>query len=255
MIDTHSHLHVKEFDADRAQAIARAQEAGVKILINVGFDPEGNASACALAQAYGAIYWTAGIHPHHADLATSENLNWMREKAKSPAGKKLVAIGEIGLDYFKNLSPKDAQIASFRAQLALSGELSLPVIVHCRDAFADTLEILRAEKIKRAVFHCFTGTMVEARECWSRGYLTSFTGICTYPSAVKVRAAILEAPVDKIMIETDCPYLSPQRRRGQRNEPCFLPEILEKIAEIKGLKQKEIEASIEQNTKKFFKIP
>lgn len=252
LIDTHSHLHVKEFDADRAQVIERAREAGVDF-IAVGFEPEGNTAAAALAAQYNT-FWTAGIHPHHADLATNENLQCIVQLKKAPLGSRLVALGEMGLDYYKNFQPREIQRDAFRKQLTLSRELKLPVIIHCRDAFSETLELLNEEKITEAVFHCFAGTIDEAEECWRRGYYTSFTGICTYPKAENVRAAIAKATLSKIMIETDCPFLPPQSHRGRRNEPAYLRETFKKISEIREIPELELEKILYENTLKFFRI-
>lgn len=252
LIDTHSHLHVKEFDADRAQVIERAREAGVDF-IAVGFEPEGNTAAAALAAQYNT-FWTAGIHPHHADLATDENLQRIAELKKEQRGLRLVALGEMGLDYYKNFQPREIQRDAFRKQLTLSRELKLPVIIHCRDAFSETLELLNEEKITEAVFHCFAGTIDEAEECWRRGYYTSFTGICTYPKAENVRAAIAKATLSKIMIETDCPFLPPQSHRGRRNEPAYLRETFKKISEIREIPELELEKILYENTLKFFRI-
>lgn len=252
LYDTHCHVHTREFDADRDAVIQRAHEAGIK-LIYVGFEPQGNEKAAVLAEQYDE-FWTAGIHPHHADLATGKNLARIRELANSPYGKHLKALGEIGLDFYKNHQPRATQIAALKAQLALALELNLPVIIHCRDAFQEAFKILDAAKIQSAVFHCFTGTIAEAQQCWSRGYFTSFTGICTYPKAENVRAAIKQAPIDKIMIESDCPFLAPQGHRGQRNEPVFLHETFKKICEIRSENPAELEVILQKNTEKFFRV-
>ncbi|MBI2638108.1 TatD family hydrolase [Candidatus Peregrinibacteria bacterium] len=253
LYDTHCHVYVREFDTDRDEVIKRSNEAGIR-LIHVGFEPDGNEKAAVLAKQYNE-YWTAGIHPHHANLATEKNLARIRELAKSHHGKRLKALGEMGLDFFKNHQPRDVQIQAFKAQLKLALELNLPVIIHCRDAFQDALKMLDTEKIINAVFHCFAGTLDEAQQCWSRGYLTSFTGICTYPKAENVRAVIKKAPIDRIMIESDCPFLAPQSHRGQRNEPSFLQETFKKICEIRAEKSDILEAILEKNTERFFNIP
>ena len=253
LIDTHAHLHMDAFDSDRDEVVARTLAAN-PILINVGFEPEGNEKAAQLAEQHEGIYWTAGIHPHTADLATPAALNRIEELAASPIGKKLVALGEMGLDFFKNKQPKEVQIKALAAQLKLAKKLNLPVIIHCRDAFDDAMKILQEEGIARAVFHCFTGTVLEAARAWQSGYYTSFTGICTFPSAQTIRDAIAHAPADKIMIETDCPYLAPQSHRGKRNEPNFLPEILQTIAKVRATPEGAIEQLLEKNTRMFFAI-
>lgn len=254
LIDTHAHIHVKDFDADREAVIVRAREAGVQI-INVGFEPQGNEAAAKLAQAHDDISWTAGIHPHEAPKATDQNLARIVELSHSEVGKKLVALGEMGLDYFRNRQPREVQIAVFRKQLALARELSLPAIIHCRDAFEDALRILKEENFRRAVFHCFTGTPAEAAACLERGALLSFTGIVTFPSAENVRAALKSVPAEKMMIETDCPYLSPAGMRGKRNEPAFLRETFSFLARLKNLQETDFEAVLSKTTRDFFCFP
>ncbi|MBI5412792.1 TatD family hydrolase [Candidatus Peregrinibacteria bacterium] len=253
-IDTHAHIHVKDFDADRAEVIKRALAANVS-LINVGFDTLGNENAAKLADENKTIFWAGGYHPHHADLATDENLKKLEELARGPYGKKLVALGEMGMDYYRNLQPKQTQEVALRAQLKLAKKLDLPVIIHCRDAVADTLKILADEKMTQVVFHCFTGTLEEAVACWNRGYMTSFTAICTYEKAGNIREVIKNAPVDKIMLDSDCPYLAPQKYRGKRNEPAYVFETFNKIAEVKNIQPKELEKILFENTVKFFKLP
>lgn len=250
LIDAHAHLHVKEFDNDRDKVISRAKKAGVNF-IAVGFEPDGNEKAAALAARHNT-FWTAGIHPHHADLATSENLCRIEELKNSPAGSSLVALGEMGLDYYKNFQPVPLQQDAFRRQLELAQKLKLPIIIHCRDAFEDALKILDEEKITRALFHCFTGTEGEAVECWKRGYHTSFTGICTYPKAENVRKVLAKAPLDRIIIETDCPFLPPVPHRGKRNEPAFLRDTFNFITDFLKIAPEELEKILYQSTTKFF---
>lgn len=253
-IDTHAHIHVKDFDADRAEVIKRAEEANVWF-INVGFDTGGNESSAKLADENETIFWAGGYHPHNADLATAENLQRLEELAHGPYGKKLVALGEMGMDYYRNLQPKQTQEAALRAQLKLAKKLDLPVIIHCRDAMTDTLKILADESATRVVFHCFTGTLYEAFTCWNRGYMTSFTGICTYEKAGNIREIIKNAPIDRIMLDSDCPYLAPLKYRGKRNEPSYVIETFNKIAEVKGVQTEELEKVLLENTVKFFRLP
>lgn len=253
LIDTHAHIHVKDFDSDRDQVIARALSANV-MMINVGFDLEGIRQSAVLAKNNKSIYWAAGFHPHSAQSASDENINVIVDLAQKEEGKKLVAIGETGLDFFRNPCPRDEQISGFVKQLRLAKKLNLPVILHCRDAFEDTFRILNEEKIERAVFHCFSDTLKEAKQCWEKGYFTSFTGICTYPKAENVREIVANAPLDMIMIETDCPYLAPQSVRGKRNEPAFVREIFNKIAEIRKADLSDLESIIFKNSVNFFKL-
>lgn len=246
-IDIHAHLHVREFDNDRDEVIKRAQEAGVSKMINVGFDVEGNFQALALAKKYDFIWATMGIHPHLASEWNDQVAAKIFDTAKKE--ERIVALGEMGLDYYKNFQPKELQQKVFREQLKLARELGLPVIVHCRDAFEDAFKILSEEKIERVLLHCFTGTMEEAQEGWKRGYGTAFTGIITYPKATALREVVKMCPADKLFIETDCPYLAPQEHRGKRNEPAFIRETYEMASSLQRL---EINAEI--NVKRLFGI-
>lgn len=252
MIDCHAHLHTSPFDTDREQAIKRAFDAGVKTLINVGFDVEGNYKSCVLARQYDTMYATIGIHPHGVDEWNSDVEQGMRELLKRE--EKIIALGEMGLDYFKNLQPRELQISVFQAQLKLADEFDLPVIIHCRDAFDDLFEILRKFSNIRVLLHCFTGTLEHARYAWEKGYYTAFTAIITYPSAVSLREIVAIAPLDKIVIETDCPYLAPQKYRGQRNEPAFLFEVLAEISRVKNIDIPSLEKGLAENTKRLFGI-
>ena len=252
LIDIHAHLHVKEFDHDREQAIATAQAAGVGTIINVGFDVEGNFAALALAKKYDFIYSTMGIHPHLASEWNDEVAAKISATVKRE--EKIVALGEMGLDYYKNFKPPEQQKKVFREQLQLARKLDLPVIIHCRDAFADAFKILDEEKIERALFHCFTGTMHEAQEVWQRGYFMAFTGIITYPSAGDLREVVRKCPLDRIFTETDCPFLAPQKHRGERNEPAFVGDIFEKVAEVKKIAEEKLSKNLKSNLMELFGI-
>lgn len=250
IIDVHAHLHVKDFDADRDAVIKRAWTAGVQKLINVGFDVEGNFAALALAKKYEWIFCSMGVHPHLASEWNDDVAAKIKQTVKRE--EKIVALGEMGLDYYKNFQPREVQETAFREQLRLARELDLPVIIHCRDAFADTFKILAEEKIERALMHCFTGSMEEAQESWRRGYYTAFTGIITYSSAAALREVVKKCPPEKLIIETDCPYLAPQSKRGQRNEPAFLQEVADLIANLKNIQKPELEKIISQNVARLF---
>lgn len=262
LIDAHAHLHVKEFDKDRENVIKRAQAAGVSKIINVGFDIEGNFQALALAKKYNFIFAAMGIHPHLASEYSDEVAAKILQTVKRE--EKIVAIGETGLDYFKNFQPADLQQKVFREQLRLAQKLDLPVIIHCRNAYKDLFKILEEEKITRAVMHCFTGTSVEAQEALGRGYYIGFTAIITYPKAQALQEVVKICPIDRILIETDCPFLAPQDERGKRNEPALLPTTYKKIVQLKSkvytLEKSSGEASglhqiLYENTKLFFRIP
>lgn len=251
-IDCHAHLHVKEFDEDREAVIERALQAGVSRLINVGFDIEGNYRALALAKKYEFISATMGIHPHLASEWNEEVSRKIYELGKKEY--KVIALGEMGLDFHKNFQPREVQIKAFEGQLSLAKELGLPVVIHCRDAFEEVFRILKARQIERVLLHCFTGSLDIAKEAWRRGFYTSFTGIITYPSAVALRNTVKAAPLDRFVLETDCPFLAPQKYRGKRNEPSFIKTVYETTSEIKGLELSNLAIKLQENTKTFFGI-
>ncbi len=268
MIDTHAHLDFKEFDEDREEVIKRAYEAGVEKIINVGCSPEHSQGAVDLAQNYEQIYAAVGVHPHDASQVNDEILNDLRKLAQS---KKVVAIGEIGLDYYRidadptrittqiHADPKEIQKSSFVKQLNLTKELKLPVIIHCRDAYGDVLEILNSfsgDKSILGVTHCFSGSRKFAKQFLNLGLYLSFTGAITYtknPDA-EIFQVIKEVPLDKIMIETDCPYLAPIPHRGKRNEPAYVKFVADKIAEIRKITFEEVEKVTSENAERLFKI-
>lgn len=250
LIDTHAHLHVSAFDQDREAVIKRAREAGIGKLINVGFDVEGNFQAIALARKYDWMYATMGIHPHLASDWNDAVGAKIEDAVKRES--KIVALGEMGLDYYKNFQPPELQKKVFREQLKLAKKLDLPVIIHCREAFADAFKILDEEKIERVLLHCFTGTATEAEEGLKRGFFLAFTGIITYASAGDLRKVVASCPINKIFIETDCPFLTPQKHRGRRNEPAYTREIYEKVASIKKMPQDELEIAVAMNMEQLF---
>lgn len=252
-IDAHSHIHVKNFDTDRDQVIARAQLASISKIIEVGFDNEGIFKALALAKKHDWIFATAGIHPHLASEWNDDIAEKIRKLAK--AEDRIVAIGETGLDYFKNFQPKDLQQKVFREQLKIASEVGLPVIIHCRDAYKDLFRILDEEKFTgKVLLHCFTGTMEEAEEGIARGYFIAFTGVVTYPNAKSLREIVGKISLDRILIESDCPFLAPQSQRGKRNEPSFVPEIYKEIARVRNLPIEKLADAISKNISDFFGI-
>lgn len=252
LIDCHSHIHVKNFDADREEVIRRATSAGVLKMIEVGFDSEGIFKAVALANKYEFIYAVIGIHPHLASEWDEVVAGKIEKLAKHE--EKVVAFGEMGLDYFKNIQPRELQQTVFREQLKLAKKLDMPVVIHCRDAYGDLFRILDEEGMKNVLLHCFTGTAGEAEEGLKRGYYIAFTGVITYPSADALREIAKSAPIDRILVETDCPFLSPQSRRGQRNEPSFVGETYAQIAKVRGISLEELEMAVEKNTHTFFRL-
>ena len=277
--DTHCHLDMKEFDQDRDEVIKRADAAGVSAIINPGIDLESSQRAVNLSQKYKNIYAAVGIQPEEIDQYFSldgESLKPpqikvdIRNKLENLAqSAKVVAIGECGLDY-KHITSKtnnfglealafekEKQKDIFRRQLGTTILLDLPVIIHNRDADEDTVnELLRYKETGRlrGVFHCFTGTLKFAREVLNLGFLISFTGILTYPNARNLVEVVREMPIEKIMVETDSPFLAPQGKRGQRNEPLFVTEVVKTVAEIKGLSIDEVEERTSRNAHDLFHL-
>ena len=250
LFDSHAHLDDSAFDGDRAEVIARAAEAGVSHILQVGTSPGSNRHAVELSAKHEGIWCSVGIHPHDADGITEDQWQELSQVAKC---EKVVAIGEIGLDYFRNYSPRDVQQAAFRRQLQLAQELDLPAIVHCRDAFRDCLRILKEEADGlRGVMHCFSGDEKAARQCLELGFFISFAGQISYPKSVALRKAAATIPTDRLMVETDCPYLAPQPKRGRRNEPAFVRYTAETLAEVLGLAFDDVARTTTRNAQRLF---
>lgn len=252
LIDTHAHLTMPEF-SDLPEVLKRALDAGVSTIVNASFDEESSRGSADLARRYDNIYATAGIHPHHADLADEALLDRI---ASICDGEKVVAVGETGLDYFENPVPRDIQIKAFAGHIAIARRKRLPLVLHGRDADQDMLDILSKEGASDVggVFHCFSGGPDHAKKVIDMGFMISFTGVITFKNAQKVRDALKYAPLDRIMIETDCPYLAPQSMRGKRNEPSYLVQIAEKIAEIKNMSFEEVASVTSSNARGFFSL-
>lgn len=229
IIDSHAHLTMREFDADRPEVIARARDAGVKYVINAGFDLASSEAGVALAEQYDCCYATVGIHPHDATDCTDQALARLEELSRN---SKVVAVGETGLDFHYDRSPRDAQVAAFTAQLELAKRRSLPVVVHDREAHAQTMDVLKASGVTDVALHCFAGDAAMAAAARSRGYLISAGGPATFKNARHLPDALRAASLEHLMLETDCPYLAPEPHRGKRNEPSYLPLIARTFAEI-----------------------
>lgn len=253
LVDSHCHPYMADFDADRPAVLARAREAGVSAMIAVGYDLPSSRQAIALAEAEAEVFACVALHPHHALEATPAALSQLRELAAHP---RVVALGEIGLDYFRNLAPLAAQQAAFRAQLRLAAELALPVVIHDRDAHADLLALLAEapDPLPGVILHCFSGDLAMAEEAWRRGYYTSLAGPLTYPSATGLRAVAEAAPRDKILIETDAPYLPPVPHRGRRNEPAHVRLVAEELAARWGTDLAEVAAVTTANARRAFRL-
>ena len=233
MIDSHCHLDSAEFDDDREAVIERALAAGVEhmMAIGTGNGPPDLEAALRLARQHRFIYATIGVHPHDAAKATPETFAAMEALA---AETKLLAIGEIGLDYHYDFSPRDVQRDVFVEQLKLAGRAGKPIVIHTREAWDDTLQALREHWSGSGIIHCFGGGPTEARQALDLGFYLSFGGVLTFPKADAVRDAARLTPEDRLLVETDAPYLAPVPKRGKRNEPAFMVETARRLAEVRG---------------------
>ncbi|MDP2927402.1 MAG: TatD family hydrolase [Candidatus Omnitrophota bacterium] len=251
LIDTHCHLDFPAFDPDRDQVIRRAMEAEINYFINIGATLESSTASCELAQEYPEVYASVGVHPHDADTFDRKAQDQLRQLA---SGKKVVAVGETGLDYYRNLSGKENQRRAFLKQIVLAKDLNLPLVVHCRQAEKELMQILKAALPLRAVVHCFSGDESFLQECLGSGFFISFTCNITYKKAQGLREMVRLTPLDKLMLETDAPYLSPEGFRGQRNEPAQIKLLANEVSRIKGVSFAEIADQTTQNAKGFFKL-
>jgi TatD DNase family protein len=256
LIDSHAHIDFPQFADDREAMLERARAAGVSALLAIGTGPgpEKLDSALPYADQYDWIYASVGIHPHEAKQVTPQHLEELAKLAKHP---KVIAWGEIGLDYFYDHSPRDIQHQVFRDQMALARDAKLPIIIHCRDAWPDCLALI--EEVWRptgigGILHCFTGTIQEARRGLDAGFMISFAGNSTYPKTQHIRDAAKEVPLDRILIETDSPFLAPQPYRGKRNEPAYVTEVARTLANVRNLSPEELAASTAANFRRFFHL-
>jgi TatD DNase family protein len=253
LIDSHAHLQWRSFGQDREKVINLAKEADVKYIVNIGYDLEGSKKAIELAEKYEGLYATVGIHPHNASELNEDILDSLRQLSESP---KVVAIGEIGLDYYRNLSPKAVQQKAFEAQLILAQELKLPVVIHDREAHVDVLSTLsKFEGKLKGVMHCFSGSLEMAEQYVKMNYYISFAGPVTFPNAYELHESAKLIDLNNILLETDCPWLAPQKMRGKRNEPAFLLFTAEKIANLRGISLAELAEATTKNAKRIYQIP
>jgi TatD DNase family protein len=273
-VDSHCHLDDPAFDADRDAVIERARAAGLKYLLTIGgaAGPDHLGSALEIAERHEWVYAAAGIHPHEAAKARDSHFEELQQLASRP---KFVAIGEIGLDYYYDHSPRDVQQQVLVRQLELARDLGLPVIIHCRDAWPDLRAIIRAhragspgtgatpdggsdsggEESGRGILHCFTGTREDAQELMGLGFMVSFAGNLTFRKAEGLRAAAREIPLDRLLTETDSPYLAPVPHRGKRNEPAYVREVTGELARLHGFGEEEMGAHAVRNFARFFNLP
>ncbi|MBI1791153.1 MAG: TatD family hydrolase [Acidobacteria bacterium] len=233
LADSHCHLDNAQFAADREAVIDRARKAGVEWMLAVGTGegPPDLRAGLRLAEAHPFILATVGVHPHDAAKATEETFTELRALLDQP---KVVALGEIGLDYHYDFSPRQVQREIFLRQLTLAEEAGKPIVIHTREAWPDTLEILRENWRGEGIFHCFTGDAGQAREALNLGFHLAFGGVLTFPKAQEVREAARMVPLDHLLVETDAPYLAPVPHRGKRNEPAFLVNTVQRVAEVRG---------------------
>ena len=302
LLDSHTHIDMREFDADRDRVLQRAREAGVAAVIDIGIDIASSEAAIALAEKHNDVFATVGIHPHDASKVTDVAIARLEELAKHP---KVVAVGEIGLDFYRNRSSKESQVHAFKRQLELAAKMGLPVVIHSRNANDEVFEILREYTMKYrqpsvspiplsppfvkgdlggfdlgdtpmspgrrispapltdgvgnefqpiGVLHCFSGDAELGRKYIDMGFLLSFAGPVTYPKSTAAGVA-KEIPLDKLLIETDCPFLTPQAHRGKRNEPAYVSYVAAKIAEVKGVPAESVAETASANAIRLFRLP
>lgn len=250
MIDTHAHLMLPQFDEDREDVIKRAFAAGVTRILNLGCSVPTSVASQEFSHGYENVYGSLGVHPYDAPEVTDILISEYAASFKS--NEKLVAVGETGLDYHREGSLIDEQKEALKKHLDLAKQLDLPAIIHSREAKEDTLKLLDMFKGVRGVVHCFSYDPDYAKEVWNRGVYTSFTGIITYPNAAELLATLKAAPRDMVMVETDCPYLAPQKYRSERNEPAYVLEVVKKIAEVWNMSQEEVVDITTNNALRLF---
>ncbi|MGL5831150.1 MAG: TatD family hydrolase [Candidatus Altimarinota bacterium] len=259
LIDSHSHIHFSKEFPNADEVLERARRVGVLKQVIVGCSVEDSLQAAEFVAAREGLAWTIGVHPHDAKTLDEKSkeiiINVLEGTGEfSKLMKKPVAIGECGLDYYRNLSPVEDQKNAFKWQLELAKKYNLPVVVHVREAFEDAFKLLDEVDYQRIVFHCFSGGMKEAKMAWKRGFVTSFSGVVTYPKNAELQEVAKLAPENSFIVETDCPFLSPQKYRGQKNEPAFVVETAKFIGELRGQSLEKIAELTTANVEKFFKI-
>jgi TatD DNase family protein len=260
LIDSHAHIDLPNFDRDREQVLARARRGGIRAIINIGLNVASSRASLKLAKQNDDIFSTVGFHPHEASRLKDRDLAAL---AKIAQDEKVVAVGEIGLDFFRNLSERKVQEEAFRKQLDLAVELGLPVVVHCREAHREVFDILStwvkatlsAGRLRRGVIHCFSGDIELARQYIDIGFYISLAGSVTYPAAAELVQVARQMPLNRLLLETDAPFLPPQAYRGKRNEPAFVTLTAEKIAQVRQVPRDEIANAAAKNTIELFQLP
>ncbi len=251
LVDSHAHLDGRQFESDREATIQRALQNGISHILTVGCDLQSSLASVALAEQYEQIYASVGVHPHDATEITPATLAQLKDLLSHA---KVVALGEIGLDFFRDRSPRETQRSAFRQQIQLAREVGKPIIVHDRDAHDEVVQILQEEDAAAVggVLHCFSGDLAMARKCLELGFYLSFPGTITYPKNDAAREVVRAIPIDRMLVETDCPYLSPQQFRGKRNEPAYVRYTAERVAEIKGLSIEDVARVTSRNSFDLF---
>ena len=249
--DTHAHYDDSQFDGDRDDVLSSAVEAGVSLILNASSGLRSAEITLEMADKYPSVYAAIGVHPHDSREMTDDTVTVLKDLLRHPKAK---AVGEIGLDYHYDFSPRDVQKRRFREQLELARSICKPVVVHEREALQDTLDTIRDFRDLTGVVHCFSGSWETAKIILDMGWYLSFTGVITFKNARKALEVVERMPSDRIMIETDCPYLSPEPMRGRRNSSLYLPYISGKVAQIRGISPEEAAALTMQNGKRFFGI-
>jgi TatD DNase family protein len=256
IVDSHAHLEFPQFDKDRDAMLERTRAAGVETLLAIGSGtgPDRLSAAIPFAEQHDWIYATVGIHPHEAKLATEEHFERLDELANHP---RVIAWGEMGLDYYYDHSPRDVQQRVFRRQLGQARTAKLPIVIHCRDAWADCLEMIEQDWTSSGlggILHCFTGTLEDARRGLDMGFMVSFAGNVTYKKMQNLRDIAKAIPLDRLLTETDSPFLPPEGRRGKRNEPANVVEVARALGNVRDLPSEEIAAVTAANFRRFFRL-
>lgn len=251
LFDSHLHLDDEAFRDDLDAVMARAAQAGVVAMVTVGTDVAGSRAAIALTERFPGVYAAVAVHPHEAATVTPEAMADLRALA---AHQSVVAVGETGLDYAKDYAPREIQRRAFLEHIRLSRELDLPLIIHCRDAYPDVLDILDRERVGRVIMHAFSGPVEVARACAARGYFISLAGPVTFASARATAQVAQELPLERLLVETDAPVLTPEPFRGRRNEPAYLEQIVRRIADLRGCPPEEMAAVTAANARRVYGV-
>ena len=252
LFDTHAHLNDPAFDADREELMAGLAAKGIGLVMNAGCSLQSSRDIIAMAERYPWLYASVGSHPDSADEVNEQVIEEYRKLCRH---EKVKAIGEIGLDYYYEDIPRDIQKQAFRMQMELAKEVDLPVIIHEREAHDDGMRIVKEFPTVKGVFHCYSGSAEMARQLVNMGWYIGFTGVLTFKNARKAVETAASIPLDRIVLETDCPFMAPEPFRGKRNDPGYLPKMAEKLAEIRGVSVEEAIASTTENAKRLYRIP